>query len=182
MFVYLSFLLVATFYKWDYWVKWYTNLMYYIHICRDMGFLGSSAGKESACNAGDLGEIPGSGRSPGEGIDYSLQSSCLENAHGQRSLAGYSPWGHKVLDTTERLSTAQDTIYYCTFTFFLQLPLKGLMLKLKLQYFGYLIPWTDSLEKTLILGKIEGRRRRGRQKTRWLDGITDSMDMILRNL
>ena len=75
MFVYLSFLLVATFYKWDYWVKWYTNLMYYIHICRDMGFPDSSAGKESACNAGDLSSIPGSGRFPGEGIGYPLQYS-----------------------------------------------------------------------------------------------------------
>ena len=55
--------------------------------------------------------------------------------------------------------------------------LEGLMLKLKLQYFGHLMPRTDSLEKTLILGKIEGRRRRGRQRMRWLDGITDSMDM-----
>ena len=51
------------------------------------------------------------------------------------------------------------------------------MLKLKLQYFGHLMPRTDSLEKTLMLGKIEGRRRRGRQRMRWLDGITDSMDM-----
>ena len=75
MFVYLSFLLVATFYKWDYWVKWYTNLMYYIHICRDMGFPDSSAGKESACNAGDLSSIPGSGRFPGEGIGCPLQYS-----------------------------------------------------------------------------------------------------------
>ena len=53
------------------------------------------------------------------------------------------------------------------------------MLKLKLQYFGHLIQRTDSLGKTLMLGKTEGRRRRGRQRTRWLDGITDSMDMIL---
>ena len=54
--------------------------------------------------------------------------------------------------------------------------LEGLMLKLKLQYFGYLMQRTDSLEKTLMLGKIEGERRRGRQRMRWLDGITDSMD------
>ena len=57
--------------------------------------------------------------------------------------------------------------------------LEGLMLKLKLQYFDHLMRRTDSLEKTLMLGKIEGRRRRGRQKLRWLDGITDSMDMSL---
>ena len=60
--------------------------------------------------------------------------------------------------------------------------LEGLMLKLKLQYFGHLIRRTDSLEKTLMLGKIEGRRRRGRQRMRQLDGITDSMDMSLNKL
>ena len=60
--------------------------------------------------------------------------------------------------------------------------MEGLMLKLKLQYFGHLMQRADSLEKTLMLGKIEGRRRRGQQRMRWLDGITDSMDMGLGGL
>ena len=68
------------------------------------GFPGGSDGKESTCNVGDLGFIPGLGRSPGGGHGNPLQYSCLENPHRQRSLTGYSPWGHKELAMTERLS------------------------------------------------------------------------------
>ena len=68
---------------------------------------GGSDSKESACNAGDLGSIPGSGRSPGGGHGNPLQYSCLEYPHGQRSLTGYSPCGHTESDTTEGLSHTQ---------------------------------------------------------------------------
>ena len=71
-----------------------------------LGFPGGSDGKESACNAGNLGSIPRSGRSPGGGHSNPLQYSCLENPHGQRSLVGYSPWGQKESDMTEGLITA----------------------------------------------------------------------------
>ena len=64
-------------------------------------FPGGSDGKESTCNAGDLGLIPGLGRSPGGEHGNPLQYSCLENPHGQRSLVGYSPWGHKELNRIE---------------------------------------------------------------------------------
>ena len=70
-----------------------------------MGFPTGSDGKESACNAGDLGSIPGLGRSPGGGHGNPLQGPCLENPQGQRSLVGYSLWGHKEADTAEQLST-----------------------------------------------------------------------------
>ena len=69
-----------------------------------LGFPARSAGKESTYNAGDLGSIPGSGRSPGGGYGNPLQYSCLEYPHGQRSLANYSPWSHIELDTTEKLT------------------------------------------------------------------------------
>ena len=70
-----------------------------------MDFPGKSDGIESTCNVGDLGLIPGLERSPGGGYGNPLQYCCLENPHGQRSLAGYSQWGHKESDTAERLST-----------------------------------------------------------------------------
>ena len=72
-----------------------------------VGFPSGSDGKESTCNVGELGSIPGLGRSPGGRYGNLLQHSCLEDPHGQRSLEGYSPWGHKESDMTERLSTAQ---------------------------------------------------------------------------
>ena len=68
-----------------------------------LGFPCGSVSKESACNAGELGLIPGLGRSPGGGNGNPLQYSCLVNPHGQRSLVGYSPWGHKESDMTEQL-------------------------------------------------------------------------------
>ena len=121
-----------------------------------MGFPCGSAGKESACNAGDLGSIPELERSPGEGKGYPLQYSGLENSmdcivHGVKQLSVHHS-------------------------------LEGLMLKLKLQYSGHLMQRTDSLEKTLMLGKTEDKRRRGQQRMRWLDSITDSMDMNLNKL
>ena len=78
----------------------------------------------------------------------------------------------------------KGSIFYIHWLFFIypDYSLEGLLLKLKLQYFGHLIPRADSLEKTLMLGKIEGRRRRGHQRMRWLNGITDLMDMSLSEL
>ena len=75
-----------------------------------LGLPGGLDGKRSACNAGDLGLIPEWGRSPGGGHDNLLQYPCLENPHGQRSLAGYSPWGCKELDISEQLGTAQSIL------------------------------------------------------------------------
>ena len=73
----------------------------------NLGFRGGSIGKECACNAGDLASIPGLGRSPGGEHGNPLQYSCLENPHRQRSLAGFSLYGCKESDTTERISTAR---------------------------------------------------------------------------
>ena len=128
-----------------------------------------SAGKESACNVGDRSSIPGLGRSPGEGKGYPLQYSCLENSmdcivHGvPKSGTQLSDFHfHFLMTASQKISPG--------------ISLEGMMLKLKLQYFGHLMQRVDSLEKTLMLGGTGGRRKRGRQKMRWLDGITDSVD------
>ena len=88
------------------WVLWIALANYHTWD-RVMGFSGGSDSKELVCNAGDLGLIPGLGRSLGGGHGNPLQCSCLENPHGQRSLVGCSPCGHKESDMTEQLSTAQ---------------------------------------------------------------------------
>ena len=138
-----------------------------------------------------LGSIPCLGRSPGEGNGNPLRYSCLENI--------YSPWGHRVGHNlvTERpppISGGQLFSWkvgqwikwtVCTNKPILkeinpEYTLEGLVLKLKLQNLDYLMQRADSLEKTLMLGKTEGRRSRGWQRMRWLDGIIDSMDMSLR--
>ena len=81
-----------------------------------VGFSGGSDGKEFACNAEDQGFISGLGRTPEGGHSNPLQYSCWENPHGHMSLAGYSPWGHKEPDKTERLSTAQhSTMFHCIY-------------------------------------------------------------------
>ena len=142
-----------------------------------------SAGKESACNAGDLGLIPGLGRSPGERKGYPLPYSGLENStdyvHGDaKSRTRLSDFQfHLRVPWTARRSN-QSILKEISPKY----SLEGLMLKLKLQYFGHLMRKTDSLEKTLMLGKIECRRRRGWQRMRWLDGITNSMHMSLGKL
>ena len=123
--------------------------------------------------------------SPGEGNGNPLQCSCLENPMDRgawrAAVHGVAknwtqlkqlrvPWTAR----TSNQSILKEISPGCS--------LEGLMLKLKLQYFGHLMRGADSLEKTLMLGGIEGRRRRGRQRMRWLDGVTDSMGMGLGGL
>ena len=99
-------------------ICYFQLLFFHLLVFILMSFPGSSAGKESVCSAGDPGSTPGLGRSPEEGIGYTLQYSCLENPHGQRSLEGYSPWGCKELETTEQLSTFQGEMFSMTSSFF----------------------------------------------------------------
>ena len=92
----------------EFWIARMGLLYLYFDHSMIMGFPGGSDGKESTCNAGDLGSVPGLGRSPGGGHGSVLQYSCLENPYGQRSLEGYSTWGHKESDTHEQVSTPHD--------------------------------------------------------------------------
>ena len=167
----------------------------------------SSKESTNARDARDAGSIPGSGRSPGEGNGNPLQYSCLENSMDRGAWRGYSPCGRQESDMTENThslfarysSIGAFELWY--WRKLLRVPwtarrsnqsilkeinpeysLQGLILKLKLQYFGHLIPRASSLEKTLMLGRIQSKRRSRRQKVRWLDGITDSMDMSFSKL
>ena len=157
------------------------------------GFPCGLAGKESAYNAGDLGSIPGLGRSPGEGKGYPLLENSMDCiAHGvmksQTRLNDFHfiYWGCVELWCWRRLLRVPWTARRSNQSILKEISpgitLEEMMLKLKLQHFGHLMRRVDSLERTLMLGGIGGRRRRGRQRMRWLDGITDSMDVSLSEL
>ena len=155
----------------------------------------SDISKESTCNLRDPGSIPVSERSSGEGNRKPLQYSCLENSrdrgvwwaafHGvtkswtQRIDAFELWWWRRLLTVSWTARRSNQSILKEINPEF---SLEGLMLKLKFQYFGHLMRRADSFEKTLMLGKIGGRRRRGRPRMKWLDGITNKMDMGLGGL
>ena len=112
-------------------------------------------------------------------VMYGCESWTIKIAEHRR-IDAFEPWcWRRVLRVPWTARRSNQSILKETN---LEYSLEGLMLKLKLQYFGHLMGRTDSLEKTLILGKIEGRRRNGQQRMRWLDGITDSTDMSLGKL
>ena len=132
------------------------------------GFSNGSVRKESTCNAGDTGDA---GSILG-------QEDPLVKAESWR-IDAFELWCWRTLESPLDCKEIKQSILKEISP---EYPLEGLMLKLKLQYFDHLMRRTDSLEKTLMLGKIEGRWRRGRQRMRWLNGITDLMDMNLSKL
>ena len=112
-------------------------------------------------------------------VRYGCESRTIKKAEHQRTNA-FELWCWRRLLTVPWTTRSSNQSILKEIS--PEYSLEGLMLKLKLRYFGHLMRRTDSLEKTLMLGKIEGRRRRGRQRMKWLDGITDLMDMNLSKL